>query len=79
VKRLFGFLIISLSLLFSAALLHLSKISGSGPPNMSILMLVIVFVIGIILIFWSDGKENKENPFVSNEEIEIELERNVNK
>jgi hypothetical protein len=62
--RLFGILIISLSLLTGAIILK---------NTMTIVLVLIVFVIGLVLFFSSGGNKDKEVEY-SNEEIEKELE-----
>ncbi|WP_142296449.1 hypothetical protein [Lottiidibacillus patelloidae] len=74
-KKLFGILIVCLSLLFGAILLQLSEIPNSGESYLSVVLLVFVFVIGAILIY----DKNEESSLVSNEEIEKELEEHLNK
>jgi hypothetical protein len=66
-NRLFGILIICLSLLFGAIL----------KPAMSFFLLAIVFIIGVVLYFSNNRK--KESSLVPNEEIEKELEEYIKK
>jgi uncharacterized membrane protein len=71
--RLFGILLISLSLLTSAIILQISMVFGEGPPSMTIVFIVIVFVIGISMLFTVSRNKSEEVEYVSNEEIEAEL------
>ncbi|QOR64805.1 hypothetical protein IM538_13160 [Cytobacillus suaedae] len=74
-NRLFGILIISLSLLTSAIIFQNAFANGGGPPSITIALVLVVFVMGGGLIF-SNGKtkEKQEEPYISNEEIAKELE-----
>lgn len=76
-KRLFGILIISLSLLTSAIIIQIAKINGRGPIDVAILFVIIPFLIGVLLIFSNDRTKNQDESYVSNHEIEKELEEKL--
>lgn len=53
--------------------LQISMSVGGGPPNLTIIFIVIVFVIGFSLLFRVSRSSSIEVEYVSNEEIEAEL------
>ncbi|EPD50855.1 hypothetical protein HMPREF1210_02363 [Paenisporosarcina sp. HGH0030] len=74
-NRLFGILIISLSLLAGAIISQNSRTDGGDPPTMTVVLVIIVFVIGLALFFSGGGNKDNEAEYeYSNEEIEKELE-----
>ncbi|MBM7661101.1 lipopolysaccharide export LptBFGC system permease protein LptF [Bacillus mesophilus] len=78
-NRLFGILIISLSLLTSAVIFQNAFTNGGGPPLITIVFVLIVFMIGVWLILSGGRKEIQEEQYISNEEIEKQLEDEFNK
>ena len=72
-NRLFGILIISLSLLTGAIILQNAITDGGGPPTMTVVLVLIVFVIGLALFFPGGGNTENDAEY-ANEEIEKELE-----
>lgn len=74
-NRLFGILIISLSLLTGAIILQNAMTDGGGPLTLTVVLVIIVFVIGLALFFSGGGNKKNEAEYeYTNEEIEKELE-----
>ncbi|MBS4199682.1 hypothetical protein KHA93_08435 [Bacillus sp. FJAT-49732] len=66
--KLFGLLIISLSLLTASIVA-----AGQGLHTISVLLILIVLILGILLLIPKSKIQNIEEVFVSDEEIEAEL------
>lgn len=72
-NRLFGILIICLSLLTSAVILQISMTDVRSLPTMTVVLVLVVFLIGLALLI-PDGGNTENEPEYTNEEIEKELE-----
>jgi hypothetical protein len=73
ISRLFGLLIISLSLLTASIVLQGAMESGQGLSPISVGLILVVLILGILLLIPDRKSQNKEKEFVSDEEIEAEL------
>ncbi|WP_312469845.1 hypothetical protein [Neobacillus sp.] len=71
--RLFGLLIISLSLLTSSIVFQVAMAAGQGLHTISICLILIVLILGILLLIPKSKSQNNEEVFVSDEEIKAEL------
>ncbi|WP_316568800.1 hypothetical protein [Neobacillus sp. YIM B06451] len=72
-SKLFGFLIISLSLLTASILLQVAMAAGQSLHTVSVLLILIVFILGILMLIPKGKDQNNEEVLVPNEEIEAEL------
>ena len=72
--RLFGLLIISLSLLTASIVLQIAAAVGQGKDFISVCLIVMVFILGVLLLI-PNSKSQSEAKLVSDEEIEVELEK----
>jgi hypothetical protein len=72
-NRLFGLLIISLSLLTASVILQVSMAAQQGLHTISVWLILIVLILGILLLIPEKKGQNNEEMYVSNEEIESEL------
>lgn len=70
--RLFGLLIISLSLLTASIVLQVANAAGRGMDFISVCLIMIVFILGVLMLIPNPKSQNEA--LVSNEEIEAELE-----
>ncbi|MFJ7826583.1 hypothetical protein [Psychrobacillus sp. NPDC096623] len=71
--RLFGLLIISLSLLTASIILQVAMAAGQELHTISVWLIVIVLILGILLLIPKNKRQNNDEVFVSDEEIEEEL------
>lgn len=71
--RLFGILIISLSLLTASIVLQVAMAVGQELHTISVWLILIVLILGILLLIPKSKSKNTEEVFVSDEEIEAEL------
>lgn len=71
--RLFGFLIISLSLLSASIILQVAMAAGQELHTISVFLIFIVLILGILLLIPNSKSRNNKEVFVSDEEIETEL------
>jgi Na+/citrate or Na+/malate symporter len=69
--RLFGLLIISLSLLTASIVWQVSMVLGQEVHTYSVWLIVIVLILGILMLI--PKSKNNEEAYVSDEEIEAEL------
>ncbi|RDU35692.1 hypothetical protein DRW41_16230 [Neobacillus piezotolerans] len=74
-NRIFGLLIISLSLLTTSIVLQIAW----GINYVSIFLIIIVFILGILLLIPDRKNQKIQEEFVSDEEIEAELLKSDNK
>jgi hypothetical protein len=73
INRLFGLLIICLSLLTASIVLQSATEEGQGLNPISVGLILVVLILGILLLIPDSKSQNKEEEFVSDEEIETEL------
>lgn len=74
--RLFGLLIISLSLLTASIVFQVAMASGQGLHAFSVFLILIVLIFGSLLLIPKSKNQNNEDVFVSDEEIEAEILNN---
>jgi hypothetical protein len=67
--RLFGLLLISLSLLTASIVWQIAMATGLVVNTFSVCLIIVVLILGILLLI----PERKEEAYVSDEEIEAEL------
>ncbi|MDF2857711.1 MAG: hypothetical protein K0Q87_3562 [Neobacillus sp.] len=67
--RLFGLLIISLSLLTTSIVWQIAMATDLVVNTFSVCLIIVVLILGILLLI----PERKEEAYVSDEEIEAEL------
>ncbi|WP_053366432.1 hypothetical protein [Bacillus sp. FJAT-27245] len=72
-SKLFGFLIISLSLLTASILLQVAMAAGQSLHTVSVLLILIVFILGILMLIPKGKDQNNKEVLVPDEEIEAEL------
>jgi hypothetical protein len=72
-KRLFGLLIISLSLLTASVILQVAMAAHQGLHPISVWLILVVLILGILLLIPKKKGQNNEEKYVSDEEIESEL------
>lgn len=71
--RLFGLLIISLSLLTASIVLQVAMATGQELHTISVWLILIVLLLGILLLIPKSKSQDNEEVFVSDDEIEAEL------
>ncbi|MCK1997555.1 hypothetical protein MPH47_10030 [Psychrobacillus psychrodurans] len=71
--RLFGLLIISLSLLTASIVFQVAMATGKDLHTISVWLILIVLMLGILLLVPKSKSQNNEEVFVSDKEIETEL------
>ncbi|MCZ8540515.1 hypothetical protein MKY29_17500 [Psychrobacillus sp. FSL K6-2365] len=71
--RLFGLLIISLSLLTASIVFQVAMVTGKDLHTISVWLILIVLILGILLLVPKSKSQNNEEVFVSDKEIETEL------
>lgn len=71
--RLFGLLIISLSLLTASIVLQVAMATVQELHTISVWLILIVLLLGILLLIPKSKSQNNEEVFVSDDEIEAEL------
>ncbi|MEH7335869.1 hypothetical protein V7161_24905 [Neobacillus drentensis] len=74
--RLFGLLIISLSLLTASIALQIAKTVEQELETSSIWLIITALILGIFLLIPKSKNEKKDEVYVSDEEIEAELLNN---
>lgn len=71
--RLFGLLIISLSLLTASIVFQVAMAAGQELHTISVWLILIVLLLGILLLVPKSKSQNTEEVIVSEDEIEAEL------
>jgi Mn2+/Fe2+ NRAMP family transporter len=71
--RLFGLLIISLSLLTASIVFQVAMVTGKDLHTISVWLILIVLILAILLLVPKSKSQNNEEVFVSDKEIETEL------
>lgn len=71
--RLFGLLIISLSLLTASIVFQVAMAAGQELHTISVWLILIVLLLGILLLVPKSKSQNTEEVIVSDKEIETEL------